>query len=161
MIRLKILLICFVFVTISFSQTNYQWHHLNGPLGGIVGDIAIDSKDNIYAGVYTNFFYYYTGIFKSSDNGNTWTDLKTDYDEIQVYSIFINENDSVYLGTSGTGLHLSDDYGESWKRIDTGYNTREWFAIGQNQYGDFFAGDAQYQEMYKSYNHGYNWEFVG
>lgn len=49
-----IFLMCF-FSKLIVSQ-QLIWKHTGGPMGGIVGDIAINSLGEIYAGVYP-FFY--------------------------------------------------------------------------------------------------------
>ena len=60
-------------------------------------------RDNIYAGVYTNIILRdqtYEGIFKSTDNGESWTKLNTGIDQFEVYAVYINKQDHIYVGTN-------------------------------------------------------------
>jgi photosystem II stability/assembly factor-like uncharacterized protein len=156
--------LAFTIITISqpvFSQ-QLVWNHLGGPMGGTVGDMAINSKGHIYSGVYTNVFtsQSYEGIYKSTDNGDSWFKLKNTVDQFEVYAIFINRLDHIFVGTNYRDrLYRSTDEGETWEIINNGYNTAECWAIGENKDGTvMFAGDGQFGYLFRSTNYGLNWE---
>ena len=118
----------FIFSLIFFGTINSQeliWHHLGGPMGGTVGDMAINSKGDIYVGVYSNIFnQLYEGIYRSTDNGNTWKKFENTVDQFEVYAIYINREDDIFVGTNYRDrLYRSTDDGESWEIINNGYNT--------------------------------------
>lgn len=137
------------------------WHQLGGPMGGVVGDMAINSKGDIYVGVYTNLFnQIYEGIYRSTDKGETWKKFENTVDQFEVYSIYINRKDDIFVGTNYRDrLYLSTNNGETWEVINDGYNTAECWAIGENKDGSvMFAGDGQFGKLYRSTNSGDNWE---
>lgn len=68
--------------------------------GGIVGDMAINSLGEIYAGVYPFMFNYYSGLYKSTDNGNSWFKIETQFEDFEVYAIYITKEDHIWVGTN-------------------------------------------------------------
>jgi len=153
---LRIVILAF-FINASEAQ-KLVWNHTGGPMGGIIGDMAIDSKDDIYAGAYP-FVNYYSGLYKSTDNGNTWNKIKTQFEDFEVYAIYIAEDDDIWVGTNFQGrIYLSTDNGQTWENKRNGYNTGECWAFGQSKDGVMFTGDAEYVELYRSTDYGKNWE---
>src|SRR3990172_1925655 len=147
-----------LFITTSAAQ-QLVWKHTGGPMGGIIGDIAINSKGEIYAGVYPNIFDYYAGLYKSTDDGDTWNKIETQFEDFEVYSIYITEEDHIWAGTNYQGrIYLSKDNGETWENKRNGYNGGECWAFGQSNDGVLFAGDGEYDELYRSTDYGENWE---
>jgi photosystem II stability/assembly factor-like uncharacterized protein len=135
------------------------WNHLNGPMGGIVGDLGITSKGDIYAGVYP-YWNIYSGLFKSTDNGNSWGKVITPFNDFEVYAIYITKEDHIWVGTNFQDrIYRSTDDGQTWEIKRNGYDTGECWAFGQSKDGVMFAGDGQYQYTYRSTDYGENWEF--
>ena len=138
------------------------WNHLGGPMGGCVGDMDLNSKGDIYAGVYTNVFtsQTYEGIYKSTNNGESWFKLETNVNQFEVYAVYVNRNDDIFVGTNYRDrLYRSTDDGETWEIINNGYNTSQCWAIGENKDGSvLFAGDVGFGKLYRSTNYGGNWE---
>lgn len=138
------------------------WHHLGGPMGGCIGDMDLNSQGHIYAGVYTNVFtgQTYEGIYKSTDSGESWFRLENTVDQFEVYAVYVNRWDHIFVGTNYRDrLYRSTDDGETWEIINNGYNTAECWAIGENKDGGvMFAGDGQFGKLYRSTNYGNNWE---
>lgn len=57
------------------------------------------------------------GLFRSTDSGQTWTNLGVPRTE--VYSVLWNPNDErLYAGTHPTHLYVSTDDGESWRELE-------------------------------------------
>lgn len=132
-------------------------------MGGCVGDFDIDSEGNIYAGVYTNLFnQVYEGIYKSTDNGENWNKLNTGIDQFEVYAVYINKADHIFVGTNYRDrLYRSKDWGLTWQIINNGYNTVECWAIGENKNGTIlFAGDGQFGKLYRSSDYGNSWQLT-
>jgi photosystem II stability/assembly factor-like uncharacterized protein len=156
----KVVLIITSFVLlINISKAQeLTWKHTGGPMGGIIGDLAIDSNGNIYAGAYP-FVNYYSGLYKSTDNGDTWEKIESQFEDFEVYSIYITKNGDIWVGTNFQGrIYLSTDDGETWENKRNGYDTGECWAFGQSNDGVMFAGDGQYNELYRSTDFGDNWE---
>lgn len=159
------LLLPFTLLSVTSANLYPQeliWKHLGGPMGGCIGDMDLNSQGHIYAGVYTNVFtsQTYEGIYKSTDNGESWFKLENTVDQFEVYAIYVNRWDHIFVGTNYRDrLYRSTDGGETWEIINNGYNTSECWAIGENKDGSvMFAGDGQFGQLYRSTNYGGNWE---
>lgn len=139
-----------------------HWKHLGGPMGGAISDIAINSKGHIYAGTYSSLFYYYAGLYKSTDNGETWKKIQTLPFNIEVYALFVNKDDHIFVGTRGLPVvYRSTDDGETWEIKNSGITSAHCWSFGQNKDGNvLFAGEAQFGRIYRSTNNGDNWQFV-
>lgn len=151
-----VLIICLLTKNIIGQQLN--WKHTDGPMGGIVGDIAINSLGEIYAGVYPHWNIY-SGLYKSTDNGDSWFKIETQFEDFEVYAIYITKEDHIWVGTNFQGrIYRSTDNGVTWENKRNGYNTGECWAFGQSKDGVIFAGDGQYTKLYRSTDYGENWE---
>lgn len=149
------------FVVIAFlSNTAQQMHFssLNGPYGGNLGDIVFNSYEEIFVSAY---YSEGKGVYKSSNNGNSWQHIIPDSSEpwIDYFAMGINGNDIVFSGTSGGGLFKSTDRGNNWIRL-TGYPSSECWAIAFNDSNFIFAGDGDFGGVYKSIDEGNNWTQV-
>lgn len=158
-------MVLILFSNINFAQ-NYSWTHTGGPNGGIVGDMVINSSDEIYAGVYgfitpTFEFKYYSGLYKSTDNGNSWNEIETQFDPFEIYALYINTAGHILVGTNHQGrIYRSTDNGVTWENNNSGYNTGECWAFGESNDSILFAGNGE-GEVYRSTNYGDSWEFSG
>ncbi len=99
------------------GNTNSQnfWLQTNGPVGGdAIMSLAINSQGHIFASP------QFGGIFKSTDNGNTWVKVFTN----QSYALAINPiNDNIFsVGQNSGGLYRSSDNGNTWIQIGASYN---------------------------------------
>jgi photosystem II stability/assembly factor-like uncharacterized protein len=128
-------------------------------MGGIIGGMDINSNGDIYAGVYP-FMMAYTGLYKSTDNGDTWNRVETQFEDFEVFSVHITTEDHIWVGTDYQGkLYCSTDNGQTWENKANGYYAFECWAIGESKDGVLFAGDANSGQLYRSTNNGENWEF--
>ena len=151
-----VLIICLLTKNIIAQQLN--WKHTDGPMGGVVGDIAINSLGEIYAGVYPDWNIY-SGLYKSTDNGDSWFKIETQFEDFEVYAIYITKEDHIWVGTNFQDrIYRSTDNGVTWENKRNGYNTGECWAFGQSKDGVMFAGDGQYTKLYRSTDYGENWE---
>jgi len=58
-----------------------------------------------------------TGLYRSTDGGNTWTDLGVPRKE--VYSVLVSpDGNYLYAGTHPAHLYVSEDDGETWRELD-------------------------------------------
>lgn len=139
-----------------------NWNHLGGPMGGAIGDIAINSKGHIYAGTYSSLFYFYAGLYKSINNGETWNKIESLPYDIEVYALFINKEDHIFAGTRGQGvIYRSTDDGETWEVTAAGFTSSQCWAFGQNKDGSVLvAGEALFGRTYRSTDNGSNWTYT-
>ena len=79
-----------------------------------VEHIEFDSEGNIYLGTIN-------GIYKSIDNGENWQKVNNGINGEHVSSIFIDDNDNIYIYTTysaqSDGMYYSFDNAESWVSI--------------------------------------------
>jgi photosystem II stability/assembly factor-like uncharacterized protein len=63
-----------------------------------------------------------SGVFKTTDGGNTWTAMSSGLTNTIVSSLAIDRSDSaiVYAGTRGGGVFKSTNGGSSWTAVNTG-----------------------------------------
>ncbi len=153
---LIILLVNFLLITQLLFSQEIVWKHTGGPMGGIVGDIAINSKGDIYGGMYGSRL---GGLFKSTSNGDAWEHIETQFEEFEVYAIYVTEEDHIFVGTNFQGrIYRSTDDGVTWENTREGYDTGECWAFGESKDGVLFAGDGQYDKLFRSTDNGNNWE---
>lgn len=156
--RIIILFFMMCFFSKHIISQQLIWNHTGGPMGGIVGDMAINSLGEIYAGVYP-FFIEYSGLYKSTNNGDSWSRVETQFEDFEVYAVYITKEDHIWVGTNFQGrIYRSTNNGLTWENKSNGYNIGECWAFGQSKDGVMFAGDGQYIRIYRSTDYGDNWE---
>ena len=151
----KIFFIIIIFLSSNIFPQDF-WVNTNGPNGGKIGDIGINSKDELFSGGW----WESSGIFRSADDGTTWTKINYGFRNFEVYAIGIGKNDHIFLGTDQQGIFRSTDNGESWQKKDNGYTTAECWTFAFNDSGDIFAGDGDWAGIYKSSDDGENWSWL-
>jgi ligand-binding sensor domain-containing protein len=70
------------------------WLKTNGPTGGSVSSLAINSSGHIFAGTVG-------GVFRSVNNGDSWTQVNTGLISTIVLTLAINSNGYIFAGTWG------------------------------------------------------------
>jgi photosystem II stability/assembly factor-like uncharacterized protein len=157
--RIGIILFLITFLSfLSFPQ-QLVWQHTAGPMGGVVGGMDINSNGDIYAGVYP-FLIGYIGLYKSTNNGDAWNKVETQFEDFQVFSVFVTREDHIWVGTDHQGtLYRSTDNGQTWEIKTNGYLAFEGWAFGESNDGVLFAGDANMGKLFRSTDNGENWEF--
>lgn len=135
----------FAFVGLS-TLAHAQWTALNGPSGGYVYDLERDGSGNTYALVNR------TTLFKSTDNGATWTKLTTSPASLTL-------NDVLYANNKFYAIYFSSFYtstdGLTWTRVTTvpftgGYRLLK---FGPDGYIAVYGTDG----MYVTKDDGVNW----
>ena len=84
-----------------------------GPSAGAVRSLAQDAGGAIFAGTYAG------GVFKSTDNGASWTPIAPEIRDQTINALAIDRNapQTVFAGTYSRGVWRSSDGGASWKRV--------------------------------------------
>ena len=104
---MKKLINSFFFISLilvfSVSTLHAQdfWEQTSGPGGGEVQSLAINSTGHIFAGTSGG------GVFRSTDNGDSWTEINNGLTSAVVLSLAINSTGHIFAGTSGGGVFRS------------------------------------------------------
>jgi photosystem II stability/assembly factor-like uncharacterized protein len=99
---------------------------------------------------------YYKGIFKSTDDGATWSPSDSGYSIGDAPSSITSVNNGdIFLSTYFAGLYESTDDGSSWSKINGDIADKYILDVSVNSSGDIFS--ATFTDVYKSVNNGTNW----
>ena len=126
--------ILIIFIAFPKSYSQDYWEKTNGLDSLKIYSLAVNSSGDIFAGADTSF-----GVFRSTDKGDTWTNLGLD--NLQNNGIVIKPSGEILLSTLdyllGGGVFHSTDNGDSWTNMGyTGAAT----SIAINSIGDIFVG---------------------
>lgn len=138
----------------SLSTRDPRWTPVDSRLAAqSILSLLIDPRNPsfVYAGTET-------GIFKSENGGDAWTDIGQDLHQVQVWSLALSTDSSALFAATDTGIYASRDHGAHWTRssdgLPEGERTQALAATGRG----FFAGTAQ--GLYYSKD-GTAWRAVG
>ena len=87
-------LLIILFLQISVFAQNY-WEPTNGPSGGPIEALVINSNDDIFVSCWEK------GISRSTDNGENWIQINNGLTNLLVWALAINSNDHIFAGTFG------------------------------------------------------------
>ena len=135
----------------SFSQSDF-WQQTNGPTGGTVYSLAVNSSGDIFAGTQGS------GIFRSTDNGENWIQLGLAEEWIQTMTCLPNGD---ILAGGSHGVYRSQNNGLTWEQIlfiDTtvralAFNAKGYIFAGSNV-NDFPSNDGR---LFRSTDNGATW----
>jgi len=137
------------FTTIMQAQINF-WQETSGPRGGNVVALAINSTGHVFAGN--------GGVFRSMDNGDSWTAVNNGLTNPYVNSLAINSSGHTFAGVSG-GVFRSMDNGDSWTAVNNGLTDPNVGTLAINSSGHIFAGTLD-SGVFRSTNNGNSWTAV-
>jgi photosystem II stability/assembly factor-like uncharacterized protein len=98
---------------VQVAEDGETYHYLSlGPEILDVRSVAVDSSASaaLYAGTGR-------GVFRSIDNGNTWTLFGLGSDEIESIRVDGSHNEIVYAGTKHSGVQVTTDGGATWETL--------------------------------------------
>lgn len=129
-------------------STNAQWVKTNGPEGITV--TSFFNQDTILlCGTYAQ------GVFRSFDNGNSWTVSNQGLQNKEIVS-FAMDDTYIYAGCFGQGVFRSSDNGYTWEAANTGIQTEAVFSLLVAG-GYLFAGTVG-DGVFRSSDQGNTWE---
>jgi len=141
-------------VILFFSQVKASdfWQRMNGLDTAIVLSLVVNSNGHILAGTYQQ------GLFRSTDNGETWSQPSSNLTTVIVNALAVSPNGNIFAGTTGKGVFRSIDNGRNWiqSNMSGKFPTVVCLAIDSN--GGIFAG-THYQGLYRSTDYGNTWTF--
>ncbi len=129
------------------------WAHTNGPQGGDGIALATNPSGDVFVGTQGD------GVFRSTDNGETWTGVNNGLTATNVRALAINSASHIFAGTFG-GAFRSTDNGDSWTAVNNGLEFPFVISLAINSSGDIFAGTFEGGGVYRSTDNGDNWTLV-
>jgi photosystem II stability/assembly factor-like uncharacterized protein len=137
-----------------FSQ-NF-WEQTNGPYGGSIKAFVINpTTQDIFAGTSNG------GVFRSTNNGDSWTAVNTGLTRTNVTALAINPaTRDIFAGTLGGGVFRSTNNGDSWTAVNIDLTDTFVYTLAINPATrDIFAGTHS-GWVFRSTNNGDSWTAV-
>ena len=130
-------------------------------------DICLDQPDILYAGTGEGFYNYDAiigdGVFKTTNGGDTWTQLVSTADNVDfryVNRIIVHpDNSNIVLAATNNGLFRSTNGGDGWTTIfaDSG-RIQQIIANPKNFSSQYLTINGK--GIYKSTNMGATWKRI-
>ena len=150
--RTLISIIPLILLNISINAQQDFWGQTNGPKGGFVQAMAVNSSGDIFVGTET-------GVFRSTDEGENWNEINNGLPSFfynrYVESLAINSKGFIFMGTVIDGIFRSTDNGNSWTAIGNGI-IGECKSLTVNSDGNIFACITN-AGIFRSTDDGENW----
>lgn len=147
---------------VYYSHPDGQNWTQTGLTDAQVRSLASNSNGYLYAATFG------AGVFRSTNNGDSWTPINSGLESLNVLAISVNSKGEVFAGTLFGGLYRSSDSGASWIRKPISlirpvtYETVSAIAASGNDLlyagTQNFLGLSVIHGVYSSPNDGQNWE---
>ena len=126
------LLFSITFILLIHSQTSFSQWQSHGPYGGSMNSLA---NINSYSFVGTN-----NGVFRTADDGYSWTAANSGLERLSVSSIAAFGN-NLFAGTNYNGIFMSSDFGVTWLQSNSGLLDTNIISLFSSSNG-LFAGTS-------------------
>jgi hypothetical protein len=123
------------------EDNGVNWTAINLPFAYEVAAVVVNPYGHIFVAAYTE------GVYRSTDNGATWSLIGFQNNWMKVLEI--NSNGIIFAGTD-VGLFRSSDKGNSWTQITT-FQVRD---VTFDKNGFVYVSS---DKVYRSTNNGDNW----
>jgi photosystem II stability/assembly factor-like uncharacterized protein len=121
-------------LSLVVSQQN-SWLSTGGPYKGLAHTIATGGNGFMLAG--TN-----SGLFRSTDYGESWSNLRTDFWNIHFQSlntVTIAPDDFIYIIARDSTVYRSSDHGDTWISLRSALNNAPIKKLVFSNHGEIFA----------------------
>ncbi|NOZ61126.1 MAG: T9SS type A sorting domain-containing protein [Calditrichaeota bacterium] len=114
-----------------YNSGTYEYRLMRLPQFSTTPEI-IFSKNNLYSGLFrvdsndAIFVATTNSIYRSSDNGQTWTEITQGLTHFLTNSFAAASNGDIFFSASGLPLYKSSDRGENWQKVATSYPALDW-----------------------------------
>ena len=130
------------------------WAQTNGPQGGDGIALATNPSGHVFVGTQGG------GIFRSTDNADTWAGINNGLTDTNVQALAINNAGHIFSQEPSAAEFLrSTDNGDTWTAASNGLDSLSVRSLAINSGGDIFAGTF-YGGIYRSTDNGENWTAV-
>lgn len=133
-------------ITASRENKTTVWKQINSPNSQIYS-LTI-SNSNIL------FVASETGVFRSADEGLTWTGDNDGLPRLRINSIVVNSSDQLFAGTNGRGVYGKSIGSDNWASM--GLSDKEISCLVFDREGVIYAGTHD-GNIYRSYDGGTDW----
>ena len=152
---LKVTIIIALGTSLSIHAAQPQtatWQKADGPYGGPVGPVAVDTNDYIFAA--TNG----VGIHRSTDNGSTWSLMNNGLTNMSISSLGVSSISILFAGTGG-GIFLTTNRGETWRPSNLGLSSLSIGPMAFDSSNRIYAATGS--GVYISSDSGNSWSQTG
>lgn len=102
----------------------------------------------------------YSGIYKSTDQGETWIAVNNGLTILEIYSLLAGKNGDLYAGTNERGLFKSTNNGITWHAVNnTEMEDSDVDSLFESDDGSFILAGTN-RGLFKSEDHGGSWALV-
>jgi hypothetical protein len=129
------------------STDNGNTFALVGMVGKDIRTIVADANI-LYAGAWGH------GVFKSLDNGVTWTEKNNGLTNLSVNSMVVDSGSNLYVASFGAGVFKSNNGGDDWSQLDIGYDYVWTLGIAST---DILYAGTYGDGLYRSGDFGISW----
>jgi photosystem II stability/assembly factor-like uncharacterized protein len=130
------------------SIDGIAWEHV-GFGNSSVTALASDGGDRVYAATNGD------GIFRSTDNGETWAHTSAGLPATSVLCLAIDNEDRIHAGVRGHGVFRSTDRGDTWQETSSGLSAGHVTTLKRNPGGVLFVGTSF--GVHRSPDEGVTW----
>jgi len=153
---LRILLIILSIIAVCFSHLNAQdfWEQTATIPGSLsLGPMIVNEDGHLFVG--TKGDPSGNGVFRSTDNGETWT--QSGLSGLFIWDLAINSSGHIFAGTMNQGVYRSINNGETWAQINNGFHQLDnsVYSLAIHPDGNIYAGAVN--SIYVSVNNGNSW----
>lgn len=134
----------------SATQSQNFWQTTDNISGGKITSIEKISSNILIAGSYRG------GLFRSTNNGDSWYSISNFVDNLSVYAVKKNNVEIIFVGTSRS-IYVSTDQGINWTLSNNGlpfYSYAQDFAFDDS--GNVYTAFSS-KGIYKSSDNGNSW----